>query len=275
MTEFCYIHPNTSASGYCAKCGKSVCTECVDAFAGTTECPQCRGVVSGPSSVQKSEERGAWSLYTYIGGLNVRTQLLIGFIGTLILIVGNITPLIADWWITPYGSGSITFIVSIMLLVSNITAFVGNIMMFAGYNALRIRYDEALFLATIVLGLFYSGSFVLVLFMPYSAYNIFTTVVSPILVSHAFPILIGVSFFKIRKESFRPDVVGIYAILGLLLYFGGSFWLEFLWMNLGSLVPVFLSFFALILSFIRTYVFYGEWKRKEEPHWITEEKLSL
>jgi hypothetical protein len=265
MTEFCYIHPNTRASGYCAKCGKPVCTDCVNAFAGIAECPQCRGIVSEPSSVQKTEAGGPWSLYTYIGGLNIRKQLLIGFIGTLILIVGNIASLIANSWITPYGSGSITFIVSIILIVSNI-------LMFAGYKALRTRYDEALFLATIVLGLFYYGSFALVLFMPHSFYNIYTMVVSPILVNHAFPILIGVSFFKIRNESFRPDVVGLYAILELLIYFGGSFMLGFLWLVLGSLALVLPSFFALILSFIRTYVFYGEWNRKEAQHWITEEK---
>jgi hypothetical protein len=48
--------------------------------------------------------------------------------------------------------------------------------------------------------------------------------------------------------------------------------LGFLWLVLGSLALVLPSFFALILSFIRTYVFYGEWNRKEAQHWITEEK---
>ncbi|MHA1935510.1 MAG: hypothetical protein ACW97A_09520 [Candidatus Thorarchaeota archaeon] len=270
MTEFCYIHPNTSASGFCAKCGKPVCTECVDAFAGTTKCPQCRGIVSGPTSVQKTEAGGPWAEDMYIGGSNVRNQLLIGFIGTLILLVGSIASLIAAWMMTLYGMAPFSFIYAISLFVSNIAAIVGSILLLVGLNALRVRYEEVLFLVTIVLGLLYYGFLAIALFMPFAAFSMAIFILSPF-AGLLYPISLGGSFFRIRNRSFRPGVVGFYGILEVLVYFGG-FFLIFLFLVLGSFAFVLPSFFALIVSFIRPYVFYGEWKRKEVPHWISEEK---
>ncbi|MHA2302970.1 MAG: hypothetical protein ACXACD_18645, partial [Candidatus Thorarchaeota archaeon] len=58
----------------------------------------------------------------YIGGSNVRRQLLIGFIGTLILIIGSIASLIVSWVMGPFGIGPFSFIGSISLFVSNIAA---------------------------------------------------------------------------------------------------------------------------------------------------------
>jgi hypothetical protein len=270
MSEFCYIHPNTSASGFCAKCGKPVCTECVDAFAGTTKCPQCRGIVSKPSSVQKAEAGGPWAEDMYIGGPNVRKQLLVGFIGTLILIVGSIASLIAASVMSPFGMGPFSFIYSISILVSNIGAIVGSLLLLVGLNALRVRYEEVLFLVTIVLGVLYYGFLAMVLFMPFTPFGMAIFILSP-LAGLLYPISLGGSFFRIRNRSFRPDVVGFYGILEVIVYFSG-YMLIFLWMVIGDVAFVLPSLFALIISFIRPYVFYGEWKREEAPHWIAEEK---
>ncbi|MHA1904682.1 MAG: hypothetical protein ACXADL_14635 [Candidatus Thorarchaeota archaeon] len=270
MSEFCYIHPNTSASGFCAKCGKPVCTECVDAFAGTTKCPQCRGIVSRPSSVQKTEASGPWAEDMYIGVSNVRTQLLVGFIGTLILIVGSIASLIAAWLSTPFGPVPFSFMNTISFLVGNIAAMVGSLLLLIGLNALRVRYEEVLFLVTIVLGLLYYGSLGMVLFMPFTPLAMSTLILS-FLAGLLYPIALGGSFFRIKDRSFKPSVVGFYGIMEVLAYFGG-YMLIFLFFVLGELAFLLPSIFALIISFIRPYVFYGEWKRKEEPHWISEEK---
>jgi len=104
----CYTHPTEESVGICSKCGKAICSKCLEMTFRKLVCKECLQI-----NVNSPRPKPYAPIGAFLGVFGAFNSLILGF---YIVSTGLSPVLLADFLHTSYIAGALTLLCSVMLV---------------------------------------------------------------------------------------------------------------------------------------------------------------